>query len=270
MNNKQVILILASFFSKDLRKKYDAIAKATSGYADVKILFHQKEALVPAKLSGMEVEFFTDDVLKDAGYVPIGNSIVPGSNHFPVLQFYLKNPHYDYYWCIEDDVNFNGNWKAFFDSFSGEVQYDFISSHLRSYAEHPIWHWWQTLETPGKTILKDQLMLSFNPIYRLSNDALSFLDQCMRMQGWKGHHEVLIPTLLKNAGYQLADFATEGDPSIRRFSFCTLRSMRWKPVYFVTGNRKDHLYHPVKSKITIPDVLRYAKRVFQNNLNYFN
>ncbi|WP_158798993.1 hypothetical protein [Pedobacter sp. L105] len=270
MNDKQVILILASSFSKDLRKKYEAIVEATSGYCDVKILFHKKDLILPAKLKELDVEVFTDEILHQVGYVPIGNAIVPGSNHFPLLQFYLRNPDYAYYWCIEDDVNFNGNWKDFFGSFSSAQNYDFISSHLRTYTEHPVWHWWQTLETPGKTILKDQMMLSFNPIYRLSNDALSYLDQCMRTQGWKGHHEVFIPTLLKDAGYQIADFGTEGNPSIPRFSFCTLRSMRWKPVYFVTGSKKNHLYHPVKSKISVHDVLRYAKRAFQNNLNYFS
>lgn len=269
MNNKQVILILASYFSKDLKKKYDAIAKATFGYCDVKILFHKKDQLLHPKLMEMEVEVFTDEILHDAGYTPIRNAIVPGSNHFPLLQFYLKNPDYAYYWCIEDDVNFSGNWNDFFGAFSGELKYDFISSHIRSYAEHPIWHWWQTLETPGKTILKEQLMLSFNPVYRISNGALSFIDKCLRTEGWKGHHEVLFPTLLKDGGYQIADFGREGSPSIPRFSFCTLRSMRWKPVYFVTGNQKDLLYHPVKAKISVVDILKYVKRVSQNNMSHF-
>lgn len=269
MNNKQVILILASYFSKDLKKKYDAITKATFGYCDVKILFHKKNQLLPPKLIEMEVEIFTDDVLHNIGYSPIGTSLVPGNNHFPVLQFYLENPSYSYYWCIEDDVNFSGNWNDFFGSFSRELKYDFISSHIRSYTDHPVWHWWQTLETPGKTILKEQLMLSFNPVYRISNSAISFINQCLRRKGWKGHHEVLFPTLLKDAGYHIADFGTEGDQSIPRFSFCTLRSMRWRPVYFVTGNQQDLLYHPVKAKISIIDVARYVKRTTINKNSYF-
>jgi len=184
------------------------------------------------------------------------------------LQFFLKNPAYEYYWCIEDDVSFSGNWNDFFKNVSADLDYDFITSHIRRSSDVRGWPWWKTLSSTEGKVDRKEMWNSFNPIYRISNKALQYIDTCLK-EGYSGHHEVLMPTLLKNAGFKLADFGTKGNHVTSTLSYCTLTTMRWKPVFFVPGFKKNKLYHPVKAKVTFRQVLVYVKRTIYNQTEYF-
>jgi len=74
-------------------------------------LYHQKGSEVSDKLLKLNNYIFTDDILYDLNYLPISNSLMPGSNHFPLLKFFTDNPQFDFYWYIESDVVFNGDWE---------------------------------------------------------------------------------------------------------------------------------------------------------------
>ena len=45
--------------------------------------------------------------------------------YISIVDFYKHNPNYDYYWLIEDDVCFNGNFLTFF-NFYKDKNFDFI------------------------------------------------------------------------------------------------------------------------------------------------
>src|SRR5689334_12819085 len=96
--NKQAFLIVTQQISKHVLKLYDKITKATSGLGDVYLLYHIKQNTNPPVPDGVRVETFTNAVMKDLGYKAIRTKLVPGSNHFPVLQFFLKHPGYAHYW----------------------------------------------------------------------------------------------------------------------------------------------------------------------------
>lgn len=266
--NKQAFLIVTQQISKHALKLYDKIKKATAGLGDVFILYHIKQNSNPALPAGVNVETFTNGVLKDLGYKAIRTKLVPGSNHFPVLQFFLKHGEYSHYWCIEDDVAFNGKWDDFFNNIPAGADYDFISSHIRQYSDMPDWFWWDSYREPGKDFNSDILLNSFNPIYRISNKALEFIDSRLK-QGFRGHHEVLLPTLLRQGGFKIADLSSEVNHITPTLSFCTLGTMRWKPVFFVMGNRKNTLYHPVKANITYSQVKEYIERTLSKKTKYF-
>ncbi len=125
-----------------------------------------------------------DDLFGRLPYPPIEGFGILHHSHFPVLDFFLTHSDYDYYWFIEFDVRYSGDWRSFF-TFFEPYTHDFIASHIRSYDEEPLWHWWDTLRHPVKTILRDR-------------------------DGWQGFNEVSLPTLLHKGGYRIMDFGGDG------------------------------------------------------------
>ncbi len=267
--NKQAILIVTNRMSKDVIKRYHKLRKAAAELDDVFLLYHTKDIRMPIEMEGIKIETFTDEILINLHYQPIRKTLVPGSNHFPVLNFFINHPDYTHYWSIEDDVAFSGNWSDFFENVSPNLDYDFITSHIRRYADLPEWPWWKTLTAVEGKTNREEMINSFNPIYRISNRALKYIDTCLK-GGYSGHHEVLLPTLLKKAGFTIADFGTEDNHVTPRLSYCTLSTMRWKPVFLVPANKKNKLYHPAKSKVTLRQILVYFKRTVYKQKKYLS
>ncbi|MCC5935940.1 MAG: DUF3405 domain-containing protein [Lunatimonas sp.] len=258
-SSKEAFLILSNNTSIHLIRKYREIFEATSGLGDTLLLYHLLPNNASTSQQKLEIFAFNNEVLTALNYFPLGFTLVPGSNHFPLLKFYLSHPNYDYYWCIEEDVDFSGDWRAFFDAFSS-VDADFISSHIRRYQDEPEWPWWSALAHPYFVIPQKQRIRSFNPIYRISRAGLELLHKVLSSK-WCGHHEVLIPTLLYESGLSISDFGGMGefvpDGFENRFylentpnpkGILSDGTMRWRPVFEKTGSLENKLYHPVKLK----------------------
>lgn len=245
---KQAVLYLTNKSNEWTLSSFHALEQSLQGKADVYFAYHQQGDVLPVSLQNIENLFvFTSDVLKELGYTPIERGkLVPGSNHFPLLKFFKENQCYDYYWLVEDDVRFSGDWKDFFDSFASSTS-DFLSSVIETKAENPTWYWWTSLKTGNEVIAEEKLLKSFNSIYRLSSQALVCIDAHLRI-GWMGHYEVLLPTLLYNKGFLLEDFGGEGTfvrPE-NNAKFYDDTSMRIAPV--LPDDRKNYLFHPVKEE----------------------
>lgn len=245
---KQAVLYLTTKSNEWTLNSFHALEQSLQGMADVYFAYHQQGDVLPVSLQNIENLFvFTSDVLNELGYTPIEKGkLVPGSNHFPLLKFFKENQCYDYYWLVEDDVRFSGDWKDFFDSFASSTS-DFLSSVIETKAENPTWYWWTSLKTGNEVIAEEKLLKSFNPIYRLSSQALVCIDAHLRI-GWMGHYEVLLPTLLYNKGFLLEDFGGEGAfvcPE-NKAKFYNDTSMRIAPV--LPDDRKSYLFHPVKEE----------------------
>ncbi|OOV17350.1 hypothetical protein [Flavobacterium sp. LM4] len=257
-NLKSALLLLTNKTNKVIYQKYESLSKV-SNHHKAYLLFHSNH-------NDENVEFkknirifpFTNDILADIGYKAIGEDLLPGNNHFPLLQFFLENPGYNFYWLIEDDVHYNGNWQDFFAFFLKFNSADFISSHMNDFNENPNWYWWNTLFHQKKIILSENKVRSFNPIYRLSNKALEYLHNQLK-NGWQGHHEVLIPTLLKHGGFNIQDFGGLGPYvpencknrfykriDINQSNELFGNSMRFKPNIFDQEITESLLYHPAK------------------------
>lgn len=267
-DNKQAVLIVTNRISKDVVKRYHELRKATVELGDVFLLYHTNDNKIPTEFEGVKIETFSDEILNNLNYKPIRKTLVPGSNHFPVIKFFLDHPYYTHYWSIEDDVTFSGNWKDFFENVSLK-DFDFISSHIRKYSDMPRWSWWYTLKGPEGKFTREELFSSFNPFYKISKKALQHIDTCLK-NGYSGHHEVLLPSLLIKAGFKIADFGSQDNYITPWLSYCTLSTMRWKPIFFFTGIKKNKLYHPVKEKFTLKDILVFCKKTLLNKKNYYN
>jgi hypothetical protein len=176
--------------------------------------------------------------------------------HFPILDFFHTHPGYDYYWVVEFDVRYTGDWGSFLRAFE-PCHDDLITSHIRRFHEEPAFWWWYSLDHPTETIDRARYLRSFNVIYRISHRALALIHD-KQQNGWRGYPEVSLPTFLDTSGYTLLDIGGNGEftpPYLKnRFytsgsaagllnPFCTIR---WRPSRSRAGIRRNKLYHPVK------------------------
>ena len=175
---KQAILFLSNKSNDWTLRAFRTLEQSMQMNADVYFVYHQQGDELPVSLQTIQNLFpFTSSILQNLGYTPIEEGrLVPGSNHFPLLKFFKEHQEYDYYWMVEDDVRFSGDWKVFFNNFSTNHA-DFLASIIESKKENPNWFWWSYLKTENENVSEEQLLKSFNPIYRLSHQALLCIDE---------------------------------------------------------------------------------------------
>lgn len=164
------------------------------------------------------------------------------------MKFFLDFNNYDYYWFKEWDVEYTGNWKTLIDKYSS-IDDDYISKSVTADAKYnPTWwhagEWDLTTMEPFK---EEELVKTFNPLMRLSNRALRYLDK-VYSEGNCGFYEIFLGTALKRAGYKIGGFYERGDLDLAGFKF--LQKGRSLDIESLT--RKNKLYHPVKIKYNIP------------------
>lgn len=252
----QVFLFLSHSVSAQVVREYGNIQRAIAGMGNSFFLYHDRCNEAPLGLPWHELYLFSNESLSNLNYPRIGPSFVPGHVGFPLLQFFRDHPDFDYYWVIEYDVRFSGDWHFLFDCFKDRKQ-DFLTCHIRRHADEPGWSWW-SLQHPRKSIPLSERLRSFNPIYRLSKASLSFLHQSLS-DGWCGHTEVLWPTLLHHNGFTIMDIGGKGrfTPPGMKDNFYTesesnsdgaldCGTMRYRPSFLRVGEEKNKLYHPVK------------------------
>lgn len=201
----------------------------------------------------------------------MGDAIVPGNAHYVMLDYWRRNPSFDHYWFIEYDVRFAGDWAVLFDYFRHNPS-DFLSAYVRRWNDRCSWSWWHHLTHPSRNIPLVRRLRSFNPIYRISNRALSIIDRCHR-DGWAGHHEVLLPTLLSDSDCRIEDFGGQGEfvPPDRRNRFyhrhrivrgnidSATGTHRFQPPKPFAGIRRNRIHHPIKPLGQVLDY--YLKRI---------
>lgn len=255
--SNDVCLILTNRLHPSVFELYEKIRGSAVVQKNSYILFHQEEDPFPNAQMYPFIYPFTYDCLSGLNYIALHENLVPGSTHFPLLYFYLSNPDFDYYWFVEDDVRFTGQWLTLFSDFYSNDS-DFISSHLRYLVEEPEWVWWDALWHPKEVIPIEKRVRSFNPIYRISNRALKFIHMSL-CDGWCGHHEVVIATLLMQNGFHISDFGGDGkfvSEECRNRYYTSrgpnaigaldLGTMRYRPVFTEPGPLLNKLYHPIK------------------------
>lgn len=255
---RQVFLLTTHTFNDEILVRYLDLKKSISSQDKVFLLIHHEEELYGKLCIPNEVQYFQFDIdsLNSLKYNPICETITPGSNHFPLFLFYLTYPSYDYYWNIEYDVVFAGQWCNFF-SVCNAMKTDFMTCHIRKYNEEPNWFWWHTLKT-NLNISQDCFLRSFNPIYKMSSKALLFLHHFLYNSENEGHHEVLLPTILYQSGFDIADFGGNGTFVPEGFhnkfyidennaeGVLYTGTMRYRPPFHKPDFENNKLYHPIK------------------------
>ena len=135
-------------------------------------------------------------------------TIWPMNIELPVLWFFKKHQKYQYYWVMEYDVRFTGDWRVFFDAFEDNAS-ELLATTLYRHRFRPDWQHWRTLTAP-MPVPEHERVRGLFPLYRLSNTALARLESAY-LTGWGGHYEVTIPTILTKAGMRIEDFGGDGE-----------------------------------------------------------
>lgn len=248
------IVIVSHILYDRLIEKCKSIRKKVPQCAHIYLVMQSDNPVDIEMSDEIKTVTYSYQDLCDLGYNAIFETVVPGSAHFVLLKFYQEHPGYDYYWNIEYDVEFDGDWSLLFDTCS-RYDTDFITCDIQDFDQNPYWHWWNFLSLQQFRIPIIHRTRSFNPVYRLSAKALEMV--CHRQsEGDGGHHEVLLPTLLKSYGFSLGDLNRKS-----RYALPGLKtdfynknypqpygSMRHAPVIprsILTGH-SNLLFHPLK------------------------
>lgn len=258
INNINAVLFVTHIINNEVLDRYYELERDVKDIGKLFLLLHREED----ENNIPESEFpenitpyiFNIDSLDKLDYEPIEETITPGSNHFATLQFFLDHLDFKYYWVIEYDVIYTGKWTNFFLDFDS-IDADFIASHIERFPDNPFWYWWDTLYLNNIVLDKHQLIKSFNPIYRISNGALEFLNNLLKGRDNWGHHEVIIPTALNYFNFKILDFGGNGEFVLPQFeekfylkpSQYTKGTMRDSPKFELTESKlANKLYHPIK------------------------
>lgn len=158
------------------------------------------------------------------------------------LTAFLSSETDEQLWIVDARVRLAQELEEFQLSFE-ENEADFLATEIRSWADEPTWGWWASMTVPSEEDLSDLGVAALLPLIRLSRPAaeaiLSGIDQ-----GWTGHPEALIPTLVNRAGLKIEDFGGTGrfTPPERNRQWYDERTWHWQgPVEHVSGK----LHFPV-------------------------
>lgn len=238
------ILLLTHHDSKQVQIELDKLRSDLGPSFYCKVLFYQTvKKEVPVNIRSEDVILIDSSILTSLGYRALQEGkLVPGSNHFPLFKFALEEDFaHDYYWMIEDDVRFTGNWKTFFDDVHSNDA-DYITSHVH--------------RCPME---EKKLFNSFNPIYRLSSRALRMLHHKFKNERICGHHEQTFVNLCLKEGLSVMDFGGSSSftpPHLKekyyrnRYGgevFDEVITHRFRPVFKEVGKIPNKIYHPVKN-----------------------
>ena len=256
MVSKQAVLFLSHVIDEQVLQRFYKLYESSHFNYDVYLGLHNESNEEPVISYGQLYSFRLID-FATLNYSPHGKTLYHNTNY--VMQKFRKDyPIYDYYWFVEYDVVFTGEWAFLFDYYANK-RYDFISSHIEFHNEtNNQWCWWNRT-TWGETILpKHRLLKSFNPICRYSSAALDFLDKFLQ-QGVNGHFETIIATALYNYNYSLVDMGEQSAFSEKKEHIhfylqekgVNNGTIRWRPVFTqeeINALRLDNkLFHPVKT-----------------------
>ena len=252
---KTAILFVTHVMNGGIKREIEKLREGSAGLADFYVGY-QADGIPPEMPEGVRAFPFTLRDLNLLGYRSWGCRLMDGNFHFVPLYFYSRFPDYDYYWLVEYDVRFNGDWRTFF-SFFEDKEEDFVSAHLETVEDNPDWIWWKALELLDIPLGREMLRRSFNPICRFSNRALGLLHgRCLL--GDRGHNEVLMPTLFHHYRLRMADLGGRGRYSYKECPDLFYKSVpgedgtescthRFRPAHTECSmTEADMIYHPVK------------------------
>lgn len=254
--NPTVIIYMTHFIDDIVIGEYRKLkAEAGPGY-DVKLVYNSTISFLPVAVPP-DVDLFRFDI-RDLGTVSYPNKKPVLAAHNVdsfVINFARRHPEYSYYWVVEYDIRFSGHWRTLLDAFALNDA-DLLGTTIYRYSRNPDWTNWPSLIAPVP-LTPDEKICAFIPIYRISARALAALEQGYR-DGWGGHFECALPSILYQAGLRLEDMGGDGEFVARgnhnRFYRNFLRgkgygpgTMVFQPARPTAGDEPDMLWHPVKT-----------------------
>ncbi|MEA3642640.1 MAG: hypothetical protein VBE63_22250 [Lamprobacter sp.] len=189
---------------------------------------------------------------------PLFPKKIPGNADALIFHAIDRLPDYSFFWYIEYDVAFSGDWRLFFQAFEAS-QADLITTSIRTKAQIPHWPLWRSLSPPPHVELADEqclrLFLVVGRLSRRLKDQLAPLYQ----QGWTGHFEALLGTLALQQGLEVEDIGGDSHltrpENLNRFYWNTPLqnslspgTLVFRPFRSAPGEQPNMLWHPIKQE----------------------
>ncbi len=263
MGNSIAVGFLTHQFNESISHRFARLHAQLAGYADCFVRLQDdggpviaawKKFLNQKGLAHALMPFVPAELPRQLGYAFYGDREILGNTHFPMLAFARSAQSYQWFWQIESDVEYRGNWRDFLQAFEASDA-PFLASHIHRFEDWPTWTWWSTLAAPGAVKLDaDKRFKAFMPVFRMSREAVAATHNA-HDEGWSGHFEVSVPTALAHAGLEVG--------SLRNVTRCYVggsqnpqriiplqSTMRWRPPItakeFMARDNGPLLFHPVK------------------------
>jgi hypothetical protein len=239
--SKAVILFCCHFWSPDIEHEFSRLKKCCDKDFDVVLSYDcsKEPDRSPKDLSN---HLFTADHIRKMGYSFQAEEGIWYHVEYPILDYYMQNPQYDFYWRIEYDVRFGGDWCTFFRYFI-DNHADLLATYTKTYKDEPTWYWWNKINLE---VDKNCLRGIFFPVVRFSRRSLELLDHQYRNGAW-GHCEAIVPTLLNMEKMIIEDIGKR---------FYDLFTFNYNGIVI---RKKSKLHHPVKD-------MKFSERL----MNAFN
>ena len=179
----QAVVFFTHLFDHSIECRYQKLRLDLGEIAQIFILAPLGTS-IPDQYLG-QAYFFDYDSLRSGAARVNGDKIIPGNVHLVQLDFYRHHLGFNYYWFIEYDVVFTGDWAILFRAVWND-RADLLAAHVRSLTEEPGWPWWETLDLPGCSLSRSDWLRAFFPICRFSSQGLRIVDEYVK-SGWSGH-----------------------------------------------------------------------------------
>lgn len=252
---KQALFFVTHIFDARVEKRLKKIISDTENFCDVYITTNKPEN-IPAPYKD-RVRTWSLEEMKKRNSLLISNGYLWNCHMTPLI-LREKVPFYDFFWFIEYDVVYTGNWGDIISQCMSDDA-DLIATHLKRYTENDQkkWSWWKIFTTWDDILSDTQKISGFFPVYRISNQWIDAIQESIH-RGWKGHFESLIPTAIEFQKGTLHELGWSAPltPQERKWyyyttyasKYRTLSEFRYAPDHVVLL-RKKTLYHPVKTWI---------------------
>jgi len=148
----------------------------------------------------------------------------------------------DYLWAIDEQVWPDTEWDTFQNALE-KCDADLLATQVRNYTKEPGWQWWASLQAGDESDPYVHGVAALLPLMRVSRAAAKAILRGID-EGWTGHPEALIPTLIHRSGLKIEDIGGAGSftPSERLGRWYDHRTWHWHgPVEHVPGK----LHFPV-------------------------
>lgn len=260
---RQALVFLTHVWHESVGRRFERLRREAGSLAECHVLLDDR---APAAVEGWRnflsgiraaetlVPFSPRELPGQLGFPFFGIRGIWSNPHFPLMAFARTRPQYDFFWQVEYDVEYRGRWGDFLGAYAA-TDAALLAAHFHRYADWPEWFWWPSLTVPAESGVKqDDLYKAFMPVMRLSRAAVASVERAHR-QGWLGHFEAIVPTVLLREGHTLEDLNVrlrcyEGsyqDP----IPLLPLQStMRCRPpvgaAEFAQRGKGPLLFHPVK------------------------
>lgn len=156
---------------------------------------------------------------------------------YSVLNYFQNNPEYDYYWSIESDVFFYGDWDILFDTFKNDDT-DFIGPSIKLANNNtPI-----PIPFIEERFPFEEKIFSYGIIHRYSNRLLEQIHELL-IQGIHAYYELLFPTIANAYNMTIKGLNDNGIEFYRLENITEKKIDAYKIIH--TNGAKNHLFHRV-------------------------